>query len=90
MTIKFNKYMYAKIKGKKNEPFSSIGQRRLKIVDKEKEKEKEKETVEKGLSTPTLDEGQAASLGLSIEEVVPPAKRRKTGDNGKEKVGSNV
>lgn len=88
MTTKFNKDMYTKIKGKKNEPFSSIGQRRLKIVDKEQEKEKE--IAERGSSTPTLDEGQVASLALSIEEVIPPAKRRKVGNTGKEKMGSNV
>ena len=50
MTTKFNQDMYAKIKGKKNEPLSNIGQRKLRIVDKEKEKEKE--TVERGSSTP--------------------------------------
>ena len=52
---KFNKDMYAKIKEKRNEPLSSIGQRRLKIVDKGKEKEKE--STKRGSSTPTLDEG---------------------------------
>ena len=87
MTTKFNKDMYAKIKGKKNEPLSSIGQKTLRITDKEKEKEKE--VAERGSSTPTLDEGRTASLAISIEEVLAP-KRRKTGDKGKEKVGSSV
>ena len=88
MTTKFNKEMYAKIMGKKNEPFSAIGQRKLRITDKDKEKE----TVERVSSTPTLDldEGQATSPGISIEEVVRPSKKRKTGDKGKEKVGSSV
>jgi len=36
MTTKFNKEMYAKIKGKKNKLLSSIGQRRLRITNKEK------------------------------------------------------
>ena len=72
MTTKFNKDMYAKIKGKKNESLSSIGQRKLKIVDKEKEKEGE--TAERGLSTPTLDEGLTAFLAISIEEVALPSK----------------
>ena len=60
MMTKFNKKMYKKIKEKKNESLSNIGQRRLRITDKEKEKEKE--TVEKGSSNPTLDleEGQVA------------------------------
>ena len=37
MTTKFNKEMYAKIKGKKSEPLSAIGQRKLRIIDKDKE-----------------------------------------------------
>ena len=51
MTTKFNKEMYKKIKEKKNEPLSHIGQRRLRITDKEKEKE----VVERGSSIPALD-----------------------------------
>ena len=75
MMTKFNKEMYKKIKKKKNEPLSNIGQRRLRITDKEKEKEKE--MVERGLSTPALDleEGQAASPGVSVEEVARPLKK---------------
>ena len=53
MTTKFDQKLYAKIKAKKNEPLSSIGTRRLRVV----EKEKEKEVTEKISSTPTLDEG---------------------------------
>ena len=88
MTSKFNKEMYAKIKGKKNEPLSAIGQRVLRITDKEKEKE----TVERVSSppTPNLDEGQLASPDVSIEEVVRPLKKRKTGAKGKEKVSFSV
>ena len=88
MTSKFNKEMYAKIKGKKNEPLSAIGQRVLRITDKEKEKE----TVERVSSTlaPDLDEGQAASPDVSIEEVVRPLKERKMGAKGKEKVSFSV
>ena len=68
MTTKFNKEMYAKIKGKKNEPLSAIRQRKLRITDKDKENE----TVERVSSTLALDldEGQAASPGVSIKEVV--------------------
>ena len=88
MTTKFNKEMYAKIKTKKNEPLFAIGQRKLRITNKEKENE----TVERVSTTPApdLDEGQVASPGISIEEVVRPSKKRKTGDKGKEKVGSSV
>ena len=46
MTTKFNEF-YARIKVKKSEPLSSIGQWRLRVV----EKENEKEVTEKGLST---------------------------------------
>ena len=90
MTSKFNKEMYNKIKGKKNEPLSSIGQKRLRITDKEKEKEKE--VVERGSSTPALDldEGLAASPGISVEEVARPIKKQKVASKGKEKVGASV
>ena len=94
MTSKFNKEMYRKIKEKKNEPLSSIGQRKLRFTDKEKEKEKEreKEIVERGSSTPVLElkEGQAASPGVSIKEVARPLKKQKVGSKGKDKVGSSV
>ena len=88
MTSKFNKEMYNKIKGKKNEPLSSIGQRRLRITDKEKEKE----VLERGSSIPTLDldEGLAASPGISVEEVARPSKKQKVARKGKEKVGASV
>ena len=45
--------------------------------------------AKRGLSTPALDEGWAASPAISIK-VVPAPKRRKIGDKGKEKVGSSV
>ena len=63
MTTKFNKEMYKKIK-EKNEPLSNIGQRKLRITDKEKEREKE--MVERGSSIPALglEEGQATSPSI--------------------------
>ena len=91
MTSKFNKEMYKKIKEKKNEPLSSIGQKKLRFTDKEREKEKEKEMVERGSSTPILElDGQEALPGMSVEEVARPLKRLKVGGKGKEKVGSSV
>ena len=92
MTSKFNKEMYKKIKEKKNEPLSNIGQRKLRFMDKEKEREREKEIVERGSSTPALEleEGQAASPSVSIEEVARPLKKQKVGSKGKEKIGSSV
>ena len=73
MTSKFNKEMYKKIREKKNEPLSSIGQKKLKFTDKEKERE----IVERGSSTPILElvDGQEASPGVSIEEVARPLKK---------------
>ena len=71
MTTKFDQEMYARIKGKKNEPLSSIGQKRLRVTDKEKEKV----TVERGSSTLTLDEGHTTSPSVPIEEVVLPLKK---------------
>ena len=87
MTSKFNKDMHTKIKAKKNEPLSSIGQKTLRINDKEREREKE--VVERGSPTPTLDEGRTASPAIFPEEV-PAPKKRKTGYKGKEKMGSNI
>ena len=63
MTSKFSEEMYKKIKEKKNEPLSSIGQKKLRFTDKEREKEKEKKMVERGSSTPILElDGQAFRL----------------------------
>ena len=91
MTSKFNKEMYRKIKEKKNEPLSSIGQKKLRFTDRKKEKEKEKELVERGSSTLILElDGQEASPGVSIKEVARPLKRLKVGGKGKEKVGSSI
>ena len=73
MMRKFNKDMYTKIKAKKNEPLSSIGQKTLRITDKERERDKE--VAKRGSSTPTLDEGRTASPAVSLEEV-PALKRR--------------
>ena len=86
MTTKFNQEFYARIKTKKNEPLSSIGQRRLRLIDKEKEKEKE--TTEKGLSTLAMDKSRVASSTLSVEEVNPRHKKCKR--KGKEKIGISV
>ena len=91
MTSKFNKEIYRKIKEKKNEPLSSIGQKKLRFTYKEKEKAKEKELVERGSSTPILElDSQEASPGVSIEEVARPLKRLRVGGKGKEKVGSSI
>ena len=86
MTTKFNQEFYARIKAKKNESLSSIGQCRLRVV----EREKEKEITEKDSSTPALDEGRVVSLALFVEEITPRHKKRKTSKKGNEKVGASV
>ena len=77
MTTKFNQEMYACIKAKKNESLSSIGQQKVRVV--------EKGVVEKGLATPILEEGRATSPAVSIEEVTPCPKKRRMGTKGKRK-----
>ena len=44
------------------------------------------------MSTPVLEleEGQATSPGVSIEELAHPLKKQKVGSKGKEKVGSSI
>ena len=86
MTTKFNLELYAYIKVKKNETLSSIGQQRVRVV----EKEKEKEVAEKGSSTPIPEEGWVDSPTVSVEEITPRSKKRRTGDKGKEKVGASI
>ena len=86
MTTKFNQEFYARIKAKENEPLSSIGQRRLRVV----KKEKEKEAAEKGSSTPALDKGRLAFLALSVKEITPRHKKRNSSEKGKEKMGASV
>ena len=46
--------------------------------------------TEKISSTPAPDEGRAASPGVSLKEITPHVKKRKTKDKGKEKVGASV
>lgn len=88
MTTKFNQEFYARSKAKKSEPLSSIGQRRLRLTDREKEKEEE--VAKKGSSALALDEGWVASSALSIEEISPHHKKCKSSEKGKEKVGASV
>ena len=82
MMTKFNQEMYACIKAKKNEPFSSMGQRRVWVV--------QKEAIEKSSSIPTLDETRATSHSVSLEEITRRPKKCTTGDKGKEKVGASI
>ena len=60
--MKFNQGMYAKMKAKKNEPFSNLRRRVVRVV-------------EKGVSvTPTtlvIKTSRTATLATSVEEITP-------------------
>ena len=71
--------MYAKIRGKKNEPQSNIGKRTVWVVGK-------------GVSVtpPTLviEPSRTASLATSVEEITPIRKKPRVDDKGKDKADS--
>ena len=82
MTTKFNKDMYAKMRGKKDEPLSALGTKSIHITDR-------------GISilaaipsSPTSAPARVASLTQSIEELPPRNKMLKVGEKQKEKVDS--
>ena len=79
---KSNQEMYAHIKVKKNKPLSSIGQRRVRVI--------QKETTEKGSFSPAPKEVRVALPIASLEEITPHPKKWRTRDKGKEKVGASV
>ena len=37
-----------------------------------------------------FEEGRVASPAVSIEEIIPPSKKCRTGDKGREKMGASV
>ena len=78
MTMKFNQGMYAKMKAKKNEPFSNLRRRVVRVV-------------EKGVSvTPTtlvIKTSRTATLATSVEEITPLWKKQSV-DKGKDKADS--
>ena len=79
MTTKFNQGMYAKMRGKKNEPLSSIGKRTVQVV-------------EKGISvTPPVTVAEplrTASPATSIKEINPIWKRPWVEDKENDKADS--
>ena len=81
MTTKFDQKLYAKIKAKKNEPLSSIGTRRLRVV----EKEKEKEVTEKISSTPTWMKGMPLPLVFLSRRSFPIPRSTRLEIRGKRK-----
>ena len=76
---KFSQGMYAKIRGKKNEPLSNIGKRIVRVVGK-------------GVFvTPlalVIEPSRTASLATSVEEITPIRKKPRVDDKGKDKADS--
>ena len=82
MMTKFNKDMYARMRGKKDEPLSALGTKFVRITDM-------------GVSilavlpsSPTSALTRGASPTPSVEEVPPRNKRLRAGEKQKEKVDS--
>ena len=82
MTTKFNKDMYARMRGKKDEPLSALWTKSIRITNR-------------GVpiltvlpSSPTPAPARGASATLSMEEVPPCNKRLRVGEKQKEKVDS--
>ena len=82
MTTKFNKHMYARMKGKKDEPLSAIGTKSVRITDKGVP------ILAVLLSSPTSAPARGASPTPTVEEVPPSNKRLRAGEKQKEKVDS--
>ena len=82
MTTKFNKDMYARMRGNKDEPLSAIGTKSVHITDRGV-------SILSALpSSPTSTPARGASPTPSVEEVPPRNKRLKAGEKQKEKVDS--
>ena len=82
MTIKFNKDMYARMRGKKDEPLSALGTKSVRSTDR-------------GVlilvalpSSPTSAPAKGASPTPSVEEIPPRNKRLRVREKQKEKVDS--
>ena len=84
MTTKFNKDMYARMKGKKDEPLSAIGIKSVCITDRGV-------PILAALpSSPTSAPTRGVSPTPSVEEVPPRNKRLRAGEKQKEKVDSRL
>ena len=82
MTTKFNKDMYARMRGKKDEPLSAIRTKSVRITDRGV-------PILSALpSSPTSAPAKGTSPTLSVEKVPPRNKRLRAGENQKEKVNS--
>ena len=84
VTTKFNKDMYARMRGKKDEPLSAIGIKSVCITDRGV-------PILAALpSSPTSAPARGVSLTPSVEEVPPRNKRLRAGEKQKEKVDSRI
>ena len=82
MTTKFNKDMYARMRGKKDEPLSALGTKSVRITDRGV-------LILAALpSSPTSAPTRVASPTPLVEELPPRNKRLKVGEKQKEKVDS--
>ena len=82
MTTKFNKDMYARMRGKKDEPLSTLKTKSVRITDKGV-------PILAALpSSPTSAPARGASPTPSVEEIPPRNKRLRAGEKQKEKVDS--
>ena len=82
MTTKFNKDMYARMKGKKDKPLFAIGTKSVRITDRGV-------PILSALpSSPTSAPARGTSPTPSVEEVPPRNKRVRVGEKQKENVDS--
>ena len=82
MTMKFNKDMYARMRGKKDKPLFAIGTKSVRITDRGA-------PILAALpSTPTPITAGTVSPTPSVEKLTPRNKRPRVGDKQKEKADS--
>ena len=74
MTTKFNKDMYARMRGKKDEPLSALGTKSIHITDRGVP------ILATLSSSPTSTPAKGASPTPSMEEVPPRNKRLRAGE----------
>ena len=82
MTTKFNKDMYARMRGKKDKPLSALGTKSVRITDRAIL------ILAALLSSPTSASARGASPTPLVEELPPRNKRLRVGEKQKEKVDS--
>ena len=83
MTTKFNKDMYARMRSKKDEPLSALGNKSIRITDRGA-------PILTALpSSPTFVPAGVASPTSSVEKLTPRNKRLRVGEKQKEKVDSS-